>query len=240
MKKILSLSLILIFSQTLFAQMTEHSDREHTLTIGSGLPIVQKTMLQFEHNLGSNWSIGENIAYHYGLLGSDQVWSGPKLEVLGRYYFSDQTIKHGGNWFAQIKAGGAFLTNPLASVDGFDKDLVVLDNNGIPVLDNNGNDIKIFENGDNWLSIGGGLSIGYKNISCTGWVIEAFIGYHYWSSPNYFTKEFENWVEDPQNIYDQNINLTIEDVEDGTDQLWKLTYGFPIDLQIKVGKILNW
>ena len=57
---------------------------------------------------------------------------------------------------------------------------------------------------------------------------------------NYFTKEFENWVEDPQNIYDQNINLTIEDVEDGTDQLWKLTYGFPIDLQIKVGKILNW
>ena len=87
----------------------------------------------------------------------------------------------------------------------------------------------------NWWS----LSIGYKNISCTGWVIEAFIGYHYWSSPNYFTKEFENWVEDPQNIYDQNINLTIEDVEDGTDQLWKLTR-VPIDLQIKVGKILNW
>ena len=87
-------------------------------------------MLQFEHNLGSNWSIGENIAYHYGLLGSDQVWSGPKLEVLGRYYFSDQTIKHGGNWFAQIKAGGAFLINPLASVDGFDEDLVVLETMG--------------------------------------------------------------------------------------------------------------
>ena len=142
-----------------------------------------------------------------------------------------------------MTARSFLLTNPLASVEGFDKDMLLADEFGTLILTNSSDPnstIKIFENGNNWISAGGGVSIGYKKITCKGWVWEAFIGYHYWSGPNYFTKEFENWVEDPQNIYDQNINLTIEDVEDGTDQLWKLTYGFPVDLQIKVGKILNW
>jgi hypothetical protein len=159
--KRLFIALLLIPSISMFAQRNEHSDRNHTLTIGSGLPIVQKSMLQFEHNFGSRWSMGENLAYHYGLLGATQIWSGPKLEILGRYYFSDQTIKHGGNWFAQFKGGVAFLTNPLASVSGFDADanLQQQDSSGVTVnvLDNSGNKIKIFQNGNNWMSFGGGV-----------------------------------------------------------------------------------
>jgi hypothetical protein len=66
------------------------------------------------------------------------------------------------------------------------------------------------------------------------------MGYHYWSGPTYFTEEFKEWVEDPINSYDDEVNITIDNVEDGTDFLWNWTYGFPIDLQFKVGKILNW
>ena len=163
--KRLFIALLLIPSIAMFAQRNEHSDRNHTLTLGSGLPIVQKSMLQFEHNFGSRWSMGENISYHYGLLGASQIWSGPKLELLGRYYFSDQTIKHGGNWFAQFKAGAAFLTNPLASVEGFDKDMLLVDDLGQLILTNASDPnstIKIFENGNNWISAGGGVAIGYK------------------------------------------------------------------------------
>ena len=247
MKKSFLFLFVFLISLSTFAQRSEHSDRKLTLTIGSGLPIVQKSMLQFEHSLGSNWAMGENLAYHFGLLGSTQIWSGPKLELFGRYYFTDQTIKNGGNWFMQLKGGAAFLTNPLASVDGFDKDMDLVI--GTDTLGNNvyaetssGERIKIFQNGDNWMSAGGGIAIGYKNITCKGWVWEAFIGYHYWSSPNYFTKDFETWVEDPQNEYSDEFpdNITIDNVEDGTDFLWNLTYGFPVDLQFKVGKILNW
>ena len=82
MKKLSIILFSILFSLNIFAQKNEHSERNNSLTIGSGLPIVQKTMLQFEHNLGTNWSMGENISYHYGLLGSTQVWSGPKLELL--------------------------------------------------------------------------------------------------------------------------------------------------------------
>ena len=246
MKKSFICLFLLLLSISIFAQNNEHSDRKHTLTIGSGLPIVQKSMLQFEHSLGSNWAMGENLAYHWGLLGATQVWSGPKLELFGRYYFKDQTIKYGGNWFAQAKGGVAYLTNPLASVTGFDEDmeLQIIETSGDTVYAVNSNNerIKIFENGNNWISAGGGVAIGYKNITCKGWVWEAFIGYHYWSSPNYFTKDFEEWVEDPQNEYTDDIgtNITIDDIEDGVDNVWKLTYGFPVDLQFKVGKILNW
>ena len=241
MKKITSIIIICLISTSIFAQRNEHSLRNHSLTLGSGFPIVQKTYLQFEHSLGSNWAIGENIAYHYGLLGSTQIWSGPKLELFGRYYFSDQTIKHGRNWFVQAKAGAALLTNPFASdtdwelISGYDSL-----GNEIYIPDANGERIKIFKNGNNWMSIGGGVAAGYKNISCKGWIFEAFIGYHYWSSPNYFTKEFKDWAEDAQNDYDGDINIEIDDVEDGLNTVWNWTYGFPIDLQVKVGKILNW
>ncbi len=244
MKKLSIILFSIIFSLNLFAQKNEHSERNNSLTIGSGLPIVQKTMLQFEHNLGTNWSMGENISYHYGLLGSTQVWSGPKLELLGRYYFEDQSIKYGKNWFAQIKAGAALFTNPLASLDDFDADAYLQEQvSGVTqAVLVNGERVPIFANGNSWISMGGGIAFGYKSITCNGWIFEAFIGYHYWSSPNYFTEEFKSWVEDPQNVYDDTdgVNIAIENIEDGTDALWKLTYGFPVDLQIKVGKILNW
>lgn len=248
MKKLAFFILLFLFTLSIFAQKTEHSDRNHSLSIGPGLPIVQKSMLQFEHTLSNYWSMGENLAYHYGLLGATQIWSGPKIELFGRYYFTDQSIKHGKNWFLQLKAGGAFLTNPLASVEGFDSDMELIisqfDSIGVTwnvyALTDAGNRIKIFQNGNNWLSAGGGLSIGYKKITCKGWFFEALLGYHYWSSPNYFTKEFEEWAEEFGDIYDGDINIVIDDIENGTDALWNLTYGFPVDLQFKVGKILNW
>ena len=186
MKKLSIILFSIIFSLNLFAQKNEHSERNNSLTIGSGLPIVQKTMLQFEHNLGTNWSMGENISYHYGLLGSTQVWSGPKLELLGRYYFEDQSIKYGKNWFAQIKAGAALFTNPLASLDDFDADAYLQEQvSGVTqAVLVNGERVPIFANGNSWISMGGGIAFGYKSITCNGWIFEAFIGYHYWSSPN--------------------------------------------------------
>lgn len=242
MKKLSLILISILFSLNTFAQKNEHSSRKNSLTIGSGLPIVQKTMLQLEHNLGPNWSMAENISYHYGLLGYTQIWSGPKLELLGRYYFEDQSIKYGKNWFAQIKAGAALFTNPLASVDGFDANAFLQEEvSGVTqAVLVGGERVPIFANANNWMSIGGGIAFGYKNINCNGWIFEAFIGYHYWSSPNYFTEEFKSWTEDPQNVYDANVNIAIDNIENGTDALWKSTYGFPVDLQIKVGKILNW
>jgi hypothetical protein len=141
----------------------------------------------------------------------------------------------------QFKGGAAMLTNPFASdvdwqlISGYDP------TTGNPIYITSGNErIDLFKNGDNWMSFGVGLSAGYKKISCKGWIFEAFLGYHYWSGPNYFTDEFKEWVEDPQNDYDGDLNVAIDDIEDGLNKVWGWTYGFPIDLQIKVGKILNW
>ena len=37
----------------------------------------------------------------------------------------------------------------------------------------------------------------------------------------------------PQNEYSDEFpeNITIDNIEDGTDFLWNITYGFPVDLQ---------
>ena len=111
-------SFLLIISATLFlttnAQINEHSDRRTSVTIGSFNPIIQKPQLQFEHLLGGkgsqHWSIGENLQYHLGLLNQTDIWSGPKVSFFTRYYFKDQSIKHGKDWFLQAKVGAAYLT----------------------------------------------------------------------------------------------------------------------------------
>ena len=89
-----------------------------------------------------------------------------------------------------MKIGGAYLTNPFSDIT----DLYLYDASGLPDNDPSGNHIQILYNSNYWLSYGGGISVGYKKVSCKGWVWEAFLGYHYWSNPNYFTSEFKDWI----------------------------------------------
>ena len=77
------------------------------------------------------------------------------------------SIKYGKNWFAQIKAGAALFTNPLASVDGFDADAFLQEEvSGVTqAVLVGGERVPIFANANNWMSIGGGIAFGYKNIN---------------------------------------------------------------------------
>ena len=239
-------SLLLIISTALFltsnAQINEHSDRRTSITIGSFNPIIQKPQLQFEHLLGSkgsqHWSIGENLQYHLGLLNQTEIWSGPKVSIFTRYYFKDQSIKHGKDWFLQAKVGAAYLTNPFSDITN----VGLVDASGVPVNDPDGNQIEVINNSDFWLTYGGGIAYGYRVVTCKGWTWEAFAGYHYWAGPNYFTTEFKNWIKEDGNDYDDSANLEgrLYDVENGLNQFWLFSYGFPLDLQVKVGKVLNW
>lgn len=230
---------------TISAQKNEHSDRRLTITVGGLNPLIQKSQLQFEHKLGKatqHWSIGENLQYHLGLLNQTEIWSGPKLSIFTRRYFKDQRIKHSKDWFLQFKAGAAYLTNPFSDYN----DLYLYDDNGAWITTDGtptGDRIAILKDGDYWLTYGGGVALGYKKVSCNGWVLEAFLGYHYWAPPSYFTSEFKTWVEDDNNEYSNNqYNLegNLEDVENGINSAWFWTYGFPVDLQFKVGKIIGW
>ena len=225
---------------TISAQKNEHSDRRLTITVGGLNPLIQKSQLQFEHKLGKatqHWSIGENLQYHLGLLNQTEIWSGPKLSIFTRRYFKDQRIKHSKDWFLQFKAGAAYLTNPFSS---YDTDLI--DENGLAINDASGNQIEILNNNNYWLSYGGGIAVGYKKVSCNGWVLEAFLGYHYWAPPSYFTSEFKTWVEDENNTFssDNNMQGELSEIENGINSAWFWTYGFPVDLQFKVGKIIGW
>jgi len=241
MKKLSLLILACSIILSVSAQVNEHSDRRLTITIGSLNPFIQKSQLQFEHTLGKatqHWSIGENLQYHLGLLNQTEIWSGPKLSIFSRYYFKDQSIKHSKDWFLQFKAGGAYLTNPFSDYN----DLYLYDDNGVAINDPSGNHIAILKDNDYWLSYGGGIAVGYKKVSCNGWVAEAFLGYHYWSAPNYFTSEFKTWIEDDNNTFasDNNLSGELYDLENGINSVWFWTYGFPVDLQFKIGKIIGW
>ena len=57
-----------------------------------------------------------------------------------------------------------------------------------------------------------------------------------------FRKYIKNWIKEDGNDYDDSANLEgkLYDVENGLNQFWLFSYGFPVDLQVKVGKILNW
>ena len=234
---ILTCSMVLLTS----AQINEHSDRTFTITIGGLNPLIQKSQLQLEHTLGKtaqHWSIGENFQYHLGLLNQTEIWSGPKISVFGRYYFKDQNIKHGKDWFIQFKGGTAYLTNPFVDLG----DLYLYDGNNLPINDPSGNHIQIMTDNAYWLTYGGGIAFGYKKVSCNGWVMEAFLGYHYWAPPNYFTSEFVDWIEDDNNTFASSNNLDdeLDGVQDGINSVWFWTYGFPVDLQFKIGKIIGW
>ena len=227
-------SFLLLISITFFlaagAQINEHSDRRTSITIGGFNPIIPKTQVQLEHILGKttqHWSIGENIQYHHGLLNLDDVFTGPKISVFGRYYFKDQSIKHGKDYFLQAKGGITYLTNPFSDYSD-----VFLN----PATDN----IPMFVDESNVISFGGGLAFGYRNVSCKGWVWEIFLGYHYWSAPKIITQEFRDYLDDNDNSEDYTITTSSGTTREilSSELIW--WYGFPVDLQVKVGKILNW
>jgi len=241
MKKITLVISIFIISSSIFAQSTEHSGRSFTLTLGE-VSLIPRVNLQLEHALGAHWSMGEDIKYYLEIENYWEAWVGQKLELFGRYYFSDQTIKHGGNWFLQFKGGTGLLTIPVVNIQpntifylsaSYDDDG---NSSGGDALDNNGNNIEIYED-DVWLTYGGGIAFGYKNISCKGWVWEALAGYHYWSAPDYYTSEFESY---DKTHLPQNKDFGGTRFDDLELKNWRWSIGFPIDLQFKVGKIIGW
>jgi len=241
MKKFSLLLITSLIILSVSAQTNEHSDREFTITLGE-VSLIPRINIQLEHALGPRWSIGEDIKYYLEIEDYWEAWTGPKLELFGRYYFSDQTIKHGGNWFLQFKGGAGLLTIPVANIQpnttmylgyAYDEDGTT---SGGFATDALGNPIEIYED-DVWLTYGGGIAFGYKNISCKGWVWEALAGYHYWTAPNYYTSEFESY--DKTNLpQDKDFGGTRFDNLELKN--WRWSIGFPIDLQFKVGKILNW
>lgn len=241
MKKLfLSLFSLLLFT-SIFGQRTEHSDRKLTITLGE-VSLIPRANIQLEHALGAHWAIGEDIKYYLEVASYWEAWTGPKLELFSRYYFSDQTIKHGGNWFMQFKGGAGLLTIPVMNMQAnttFYLGASYNENGDVSggyATDAAGNQIETYEN-DTWMTYGGGLAFGYKNISCKGWVWEVIAGYHYWSAPNYYTSEFKTYDKThlPQ---DKDFGGTRFD--DNELAAWNWTIGFPIDLQFKVGKIISW
>ena len=239
MKRLLLLCLAISLTCSINAQTNEHSDRRTSITIGGFNPIIPKAQLQFEHFLGSagtqHWTIGENIQYHFGLLNLDDVFIGPKISLFGRYYFKDQTIKHGKDWFIQAKGGFAYLSNPFSEFSD-----AVLTVNGIPQVNPNNptEPFYMFIDEDYTMTYGGGIAFGYRGVSCNGWVWEAFLGYHYWTTPQLLTSEFSDYFADEKGDYD--IIDSNGDVSEIVEEELLWWYGFPIDLQFKVGKVLNW
>ena len=219
-----SLAIFLILFLCCFFSKAQHThnDIEHTLSIGLGGVIFPYTSIQLEHTFyKSRFSIGEHVKNFYTIKDNSIFFTGPQLELFGRFYLTDQRIKHGNHWLLHLKGGYGNMSIPWS--DNADNNLN--DVNGVLVLDANGYPIKIYNN--NFIRYGGGIAFGYKTCSCKDWIFEILLGYQFWATPEYYSSEYLNWVNDDCCNY-TNYEET------------KWTYGFPIDLQIKVGKILNW
>jgi|TARA_B100000902_G_scaffold10525_3_gene12861 hypothetical protein len=198
-----------------------HNDTEHTFSLGIGGIISPYASLQLEHTFyKSKFSIGEHIKEFFTIKDKSILFTGPQLEIFGRIYFSDQRRKHGNHWFLHIKGGYGNMSIPSSS----NSNDYLYDVNGVLILNNSGAPIKIFNN--NFNRYGGGIAFGYKSCSCNDWIFEALLGYQLWASPSYYSNDYIEWKnEDP-------CNCTAY-----TSDRW--TYGFPIDFQLKVGKLLR-
>jgi hypothetical protein len=199
-----------------------HNDIEHTISTGLGGIMFPYTSLQIEHTFyKSKISVGEHLKTFFTIKDNSIFFTGPQLELFGRYYFTDQRMKHGNHWFLQLKSGYGNMSIPWS--DNIDDNLY--DVNGIMALDPNGNPIKIYNS--NLIRYGAGAAFGYKTCSCNDWIFEILLGYQFWAAADYYSSEYLNWNNDNccnYTNYEEN----------------KWTYGFPVDLQFKVGKILNW
>ena len=220
MRKLL---LFIVLSYCFFfvkAQHT-HNDIEHTLSIGLGGIMSPYTSIQLEHTFyKSRISVGEHLKSFFTIKDKSVFFTGPQLELFGRFYFTDQRIIHGNHWFLHLKGGYGNMSIPWS--DNVDDNLN--DVNGVLALDVNGNPIKIYN--DNLIRYGGGIAFGYKTCSCKDWIFEILLGYHFWSAPDYYSTEYYEWLSDDccnYTSYEKN----------------KWTYGFPVDFQIKIGKLLG-
>ncbi len=223
------LVIFIVLSCCFFFAKTQHThnDIEHTISIGLGGIMFPYTSIQLEHTFyKSRISAGEHLKTFFTIKDNSILFTGPQLELFGRFYFTDQRIKHGNHWFLHLKGGyGNMSIQWSDNADDYLYD-VNLDENGNPIriYNDNGNPIRIYN--DNFIRYGGGVAFGYKTCSCKDWIFEILLGYHFWAAPDYYNSEYLKWKnEDPCNC----SNYEESD--------W--TYGFPIDIQIKVGKLLG-
>lgn len=216
-KKTISLLLIIISYNSV---MSQHLHKKNPITMSIGHGGLNNLNLQFEKQTSNIHSIGTNLRYYYTIQDKFNIkFTGPMFEIFGRYYFDDQ-LNHIGNFFLQIDASYGKMTLPSNS----NEDDLLYDINNILVLDETGNMIQLY-NGKLYRS-GAGISIGYKNISCKDWIWEVNLGYDYWQAPQYYSEEYLIWIDD------NCCNLT-----NYKESKW--TNGFPIDLQLRIGKVIQ-
>ena len=198
-----------------------HNDIEHTISIGLGGVIFPYSSIQIEHTFyKSRFSVGEHLKTFFTIKDNSIFFTGPQIELFSRFYFTDQRIKHGNHWFLHLKGGYGNMSIPWS--DNTDDNLN--DVNGVLALDVNGNPIKIYN--DNLIRYGGGAAFGFKTCTCKDWIFEIMLGYNFWAAPDYYSTEYYEWLSDDCCNY-TNYEET------------KWTYGFPIDFQIKIGKLLG-
>ena len=211
---------VLIFNFFFCNAQHTHDKIEHTLSVGFGGVVFPYASIQIEHTFYDyKFSIGEHFKEFYAIKEKSILYSGPQLEIFGRYYFTDQKKKHGSHWFLNIK--GIYGNSSIPWSDNTDDYLY--DVNNILALGNDGKPIKIY--GDNFTRFGGGAAFGFKTCSCKDFIFEVLLGYQFITKPNYYSDEYINWTnDDPCNCTDY------------VETKWE--NGFPIDLQIKVGFLL--
>jgi hypothetical protein len=215
--------LSILFYSFLFAKAQHvHNDIEHTISVGLGGIILPYTSIQLEHTFyKSKISIGEHVKTFFTIKDNSIFFTGPQLELFGRYYFTDQRIIHGNHWFLHLKAGYGNMSIPWSD----NQNDYLYDVSSVMTLDDAGNPIKIYN--DNLIRYGGGIAFGYKTCSCKDWIFEVLVGYNFWSSPDYYSAEYLKWKnDDPCNCTNYKES--------------KWTYGFPLDIQIKFGKLLGY
>lgn len=218
------LVILVVFSCFFFFAKAQdaHHDIEHTISLGFGGIMSPYNSIQLEHTFyKSKFSLGEHLKTFFTIKNNSVFFTGPQLELFGRFYFIEKRKKDGNQWFLHFKGGYGNMSIPWA--DDIDDNLN--DVNGVLVLDANGNPIKIYN--DNLIRYGGGIALGYKTCSCKEWIFELLLGYQFWAYPSYYSSEYIEWKND------NCCNYTNYE-----ENRW--IYGFPIDLQIKVGKILDW
>ena len=220
MKRFLLIILCCFIVTNLSAQYN-NTDFEHNLSFGVGGIMNPYLSVQLEHVFNnSRFSFGEHLKTFYGT-GTSFFIVGPQIEVFTRLYLNEKRKKNGNLWFLNFKSGYGRMSLPYGQSNTDN----LFDINGVLVLDSDNEPIKIYNNNLN--RFGFGIALGYKTCSCKDWLVDILFGYQYWSYPQYFTEEYTTWKNDNCCNY---TNFKESD--------WD--YGFPIDIQIKLGKKINW
>lgn len=114
--------------------------------------INPKIRAQYELGVSKQASLGAELTYYF------TYWTGPKMEVFGRYYF--EKVSRG--FFVQGKLGYGSL-----------KQLDLL---------------YLYTNNAHWNTYGGGAGLGYKIKPARHFIVEGILGVHLYSGPYYTPK----------------------------------------------------